>query len=99
MKIVATRNHLLCELFSNRYILAQQTDGRSTWLYGYGLHPQWQFLDQLCQKMYRLEFRLALFLLLGVRLLSIIPPQCEVLQIKQNTLEMQIPDISTGLFS
>ena len=49
--------------------------------------------------MYRLEFRLALFLLLGVRLLSIIPPQCEVLQIKQNTLEMQIPDISTGLFS
>ena len=48
--------------------------------------------------MYRLEFRLALFLQLGVRLLSIIPSQCEVLQIKQTTLEMQILHTSIGLF-
>ena len=65
---------------------------------GYGLHSQWQFVDQLYQQMYRLEFCLALFLLLGVRLLSIIPSQCEVLKIKQNNLEMQILDISIGLF-
>ena len=39
-----------------------------------------------------------LHFLLGVRLLSIIPSQCEVLQIKQITLEMQIPDISIRLF-
>ena len=73
MKIVAIWNYLLCELFSNRYILlTQQTVGWSAWLYGYGLHPQWQFVDQLFQMMYCLEFSLVLFLLLGVRLLSII---------------------------
>ena len=92
MKIVTIRNYLLCELFSNRYILTQQTVRRSTWLQGYGLHPQ--FVDKLYQYTYSLEFRLFLFLLLGVCLLSIIPSQCEVLQIKQNTLEMQLPDIS-----
>ena len=47
--------------------------------------------------MYLLEFRLVLFLLLGVRLLSIILSQCEALQAKQNTLEMQIPDTFIGL--
>ena len=45
--------------------------------------------------MYHLEFRLVL---LGVRLPSIILSQYEALQTKQSTLEMQIPDISIGLF-
>ena len=48
--------------------------------------------------MYHLEFRIVLFLLLGVCLLSIILSQGEVHQIKQSTLEMQIPDISIRLF-
>ena len=48
-KIVAMRNYLLCEFISNKYILTQQTVGRSTWLYVYGLNPQWQFVDQLYQ--------------------------------------------------
>ena len=49
--------------------------------------------------MYHLEFRLALFLLLGVSLLSMILSQCEALQTKQSTLEMKIPDISFGFFA
>ena len=36
-------------VFSNRCILTQQTVGRSTWLYGYGLHLQCHFVDQLYQ--------------------------------------------------
>ena len=47
--------------------------------------------------MYLLEFRLVLFLLLGVRLLSVILSQYEALQAKQNTLEMQISDTFIGL--
>ena len=45
--------------------------------------------------MYHLEFRLVL---LDVRLPSIILSQYEALQTKQSTLEMQIPDITIGLF-
>ena len=35
MKIVAIQNYLLCELFLNRHILAQQTVEWSTWFYGW----------------------------------------------------------------
>ena len=45
--------------------------------------------------MYHLEFRLVL---LGVLLPSIILSQYEALQTTQSTLEMQIRDISIGLF-
>ena len=44
------------------------------------------------------RIRVVLFLLLGLRLLLIILSQCEALQIKQSTLEMQILDISIVLF-
>ena len=49
----------------------------------------------LYQWMYHLEFRLVL---LGVLLPSIILSQYEALQTTQSTLEMQIRDISIGLF-
>ena len=67
-------------------------------LTGYSLHPQWQFVDQLYQEMYHLEFRLVLFLLLDVYLTSMILSQCELLQTNQSTFEMAMPDIFTGLF-
>ena len=97
MKIVAIHNYLLCEAFSNRYI-----DITDSWMEYLALWiwftPTLKFVDQLYQLMYHLEFRLVLFLLLVVRLQWIILSQCEVPQTKQSTLEIEITDISIGLF-
>ena len=97
MKIVAIHNYLLCEVFSNRYI-----DITDSWMEYLALWIWFtstlKFVDQLYQLMYHLEFRLVLFLLLVVRLQWIILSQCEVPQTKQSTLEIEITDISIGLF-
>ena len=52
----------------------------------------------VCRPAASIDELINVLLLLGVRWLSIIPSQREVLQIKQSTLEMQISDTSIGLF-